>query len=253
MKNIRKFIVLITVALIAVSSFFLLAACNDTPEYPDRRLPEEDTMFYVDFGTSKIKDNPLGLASIFFEQSESYILLRADGTATIKLLTKPVGGVLGLPQIQEALAGATFSETEIDTFVNMIYGYLPGADFTDLDTVQTSFQSTLGLTLIGLDGDNEQVQNLFTSIVNDKALPSEINLPSDLRLGIEVTGEYYIKDVYSEHTDTTHTGVFMGKHHEDGEAFLLMTLTENPETNVQRVQVMYRAMKLELNAYTKSE
>ena len=181
-----------------------------------KRVVAKDTYYTFDTLSSSVS----GIPAIFLNEKKSGITLRKDGTASIRLVVYDIlGGMIGGLGLETGI-GTT-------TVFDMLYEYLPGLDFTDLHTVVGTFKNGLGITLLGVDPDDEQLQAVFDYAVEHNCFPNKVSVPKDF--GLEINAKYYIKDITSPVTDTTYTGIFMGNPHPDGESFLVLDLIRDEE------------------------
>lgn len=231
MKKLNKYIVLITIMVLLLSAGLALAACTEDDGDDGRRLVTAETVYYVDMGRSFVKDFPL----LVLDPEYSGITLRPDGTATFRLRLNdglvPLAGTL-LDDI---------GDVDMSVILGMLYEYLPGLDLTDLNKTLEVFEGGLKIKLLGIDPEDPEMQEMFAYMGEHGALPPKLNIP--MGFGLEINNTYYIKDVVSQHTGKTYTGIYMGNHHKDGEAFLMMELTED-EDGTPKVIMDYELMDI---------
>lgn len=228
MKILKISLVVLIIGALGLGMFF--ACPND-----GKRVMEKDTYFTFDTLGSSVK----GIPVVFLNKTKSSIILRKDGTATIRLVFLDVVGSL-LSDIEIG---------DVDEFANildMLYEYLPGLDLTDLNAVIKVFKGGLGITLLGVEPDDQEFQAMFTYMAETKGVPTNIYIPKGF--GLEINNKYYIKDVTSPVTEVTYTGVFMGDPHPDGESFLILDL-EQDESGKQKIIMNYPLIDLYLVAY----
>ena len=113
----------------------------------------------------------------------------------------------------------------------LIGGYarelLPGFTFEDVEKSFGLLTTNTGVSIIGLDFDNEGVKAIADSIETTGRLPAELTLPDTLGIGYE--GRYTVREVTNPTTGKTFTAVHMGAPYENGDGFVIMTITENEE------------------------
>lgn len=229
MKKLNKYIVLITIIVLLFSAVAALTACKDSDD-DGRRLVETETVYYIDIGKSSVKGIPL----VFLDSELSCLTLRTDGTATLRLQLNE------LSILANSLLGDV-GEEDISVVLNMLYEYLPGLDLTDLSKTLEVFEGGLKIKLLGVDPEDTELQEMFAYMGENGTLPPSLTIPDGF--GLEINNTYYIKDVVSEHTGKTYTGIYMGNHHKDGEAFLMMELTEF-EDGTPKVIMDYELMDI---------
>ncbi|MDD3947154.1 MAG: hypothetical protein PHI19_04855 [Clostridia bacterium] len=234
--KIKKLIAFITVAALVLSCLFVFTACDKTPEDDGRTLVENDIFYSIDNINSTVK----GFSLFFIDPETSGVILRKDGTATFRL--QIFEGLSVLSQYLDGMGG-----TDMGIVLNMIYEYLPGLDLTDLDKTLEVFEGGLSLKLLNVDPEDAELQAMFTHMGETGCLPDNIVIPDGF--GLEINTTYYIKDIVSPYDGTTYTGIFMGNHHEDGEAFLMMDLTTEEETNEPKIIMDYELMDIKIVAY----
>ena len=122
MKNIKKYISVALVVVVALSCLAVFTACDKND---DRRLVDEDIVYYIDTVNSTVKGLPL----VFLDERLSSLTLRTDGTATFRIkVVEGIGAIYELAKDSLKLGG-----TDLSTILGMLYEYLPGLDFTDLN------------------------------------------------------------------------------------------------------------------------
>ena len=104
----------------------------------------------------------------------------------------------------------------------------PKKTFT-LDDLQSSLllAKSLGVSFIGLDFDDPDIQAIARSLAQTGTLPPDMTLPDGI--GFEVNTTYYLKDVYGA-DGTKYVGCFVGAHGQYGEPFFIFTLGTDSET-----------------------
>lgn len=166
------------------------------------------------------------MLSYFIDYDKSYIEFRTDGTMTLKVmllegLGSSLGGILGS-------TGTDLTAIDLDALIG---GYarelLPGFTFEDVEKSFGLLTTNTGVSIIGLDFDNEGVKAIADSIETTGRLPAELTLPDTLGIGYE--GRYTVREVTNPTTGKTFTAVHMGAPYENGDGFVIMTITENEE------------------------
>ncbi len=214
----KIFKIILIVILIGAFSLGVYFGCLPSE---GKRVVAQNTYFSFDTLNSNVKGIPVVL---FLNGAESGITLRKNGTATIKLVVYDIlGGMIGGLDL-----GTGIGTTSV---FDMLYEYLPGLDFNDLHTVVKTFKGGLGITLLGVDPDDEELQAVFSYAAQNNRFPNQVSLPKGF--GLEINGRYYIKDITSPVTNVTYTGVFMGNPHPDGESFLILELRQDEQGKQQ--------------------
>ncbi|MGI6213737.1 MAG: hypothetical protein ACOYIQ_04235 [Christensenellales bacterium] len=203
-------IVVVILLLAALGTGVVIACPNE-----GKRVVKQDTYFSFDSTRSSVK----GISTtLLLNNPKSGVILRRDGTVTITLAFKDsLSTLVGSIAIEDS--------GEFANVLNMLYEYLPGLDFSDINKVIEVFEGGLGVTLIGLDPGDTAVAAMFSQVALTGQIPNEIVIPSGF--GLQINARYYIQDKVSPVTGVKYTGVFLGNPHPDGESFLILDLEEN--------------------------
>lgn len=217
--------ILLTIATVAVLGATILTATipaaaesnaqTETDSASDGRYRIAETSDFRPTTDSSIFGVPAVFAVKF---NESYIRLGADGSFQMRFLFN--SGLL-------ALGGIDLSAFNLSAIVDQYaVELLPG--FT-LDDLQSSLllAKSLGLSFIGLDFDDPDIQAIARSLAQTGTLPPDMALPDGI--GFEVNTTYYLKDVYGA-DGTKYVGCFVGAHGQYGEPFFIFTLGTDSET-----------------------
>lgn len=210
MKKVFKKSTAILVILLVIASLFVFSSCK-----PKQRVMEEDTVFYIDLENTKVKNKKLNL----FLDEESNITLTSDGKASINIKAdKALSGYVYL-----ALRSGAVDDLEIEpVFLDLGAEYFPGFDLHNMEKTFQLLDNALNLKLVGFDFSNPDTQAAFSEFADTGKIPTDFVLPNDLE--IVYSADYYIKDITSEYSNKTFTGIFMGQHTENGEPFIMMDL-----------------------------
>ncbi len=222
--------------VLLVSALLFSTACTPKSNEPESYLVEEDTSFAIILTESSIMGLPFNL---FIDRSSS-IVLRTDGTATITIKTTRALSGLANTLLSQGLAG----EFLITPFVEMALEYIPGFSLIDMQSTFGLVQTLLGLTLVGFDWTDPEIEELFNTIHETGKLPAELRIPNSLTL--EYTANYYIKDVASPYSGA-YSGIYMGDHASNGEPFILMDLRED-DNGDKKINLRIELVKLIVNA-----
>jgi len=209
------------------------------PTFEDRTLVQEDMVFHIDSSKSFMKS--FKFESLIVEDSN--VTLRKDGTASLTLMVNSVVLEIGMIMV----ANGEFS---IDpTVLNMVYAYLPGIDlYNDLPKSFDILKGCLGISFIGLNPKNSGIQAVFGALVDGE--PTDANYTAPETVGLQLNANYYIKELTSSYSGITYTGVFMGNHDADGEAFIMMELWPDEATGGQKLIIDAPLMNIHIEAYT---
>ena len=93
MKKTSKILISVLLVLILASSLVVLTACDETP------VPVIETEFALDLSNSSVWDIPGSLLALAIDKTNSNIVLRSDGTMTLRLVITSfantvIGGML---------------------------------------------------------------------------------------------------------------------------------------------------------------
>lgn len=181
---------------------------------------ESQKRYYIDNSTTAL-GMPIGL---IVNKNSSYIEFRTDGTMKLQIMLPD--GASGL--VDSLLAGTDLSTVDISPIIDKYAVELfPG--FTT-DKVLYSFgllDSNLGLSFVGLDTEHEGIKNLIDSIEKEGKLPATLSIPDGL--GVKYEGRYTVREVVNPLTGEKWTSVHMGAPYENGDGFIIMTITENED------------------------
>lgn len=181
---------------------------------------EETKRYYIDM-TTTVLGLPVGAIA---NKSKSYMEFYDDGTMKLQIIV--ADGALGM--VAGLLEGTDLSTVDISPIVSKYAVELfPG--FTT-DKVMYSLgllEDNLGLSFVGLDPEHEGVQALITSLEKDGKLPSTLTIPQGL--GVKYEGRYTLREVTNPLTGEKMQAIHMGAPYENGDGFVIMTLTENED------------------------
>lgn len=214
--------ILLTIATVAVLGATILTATipaaesnaqTETDSASDGRYRIAETSDFRPTTDSSIFGVPAVFAVKF---NESYIRLGADGSFRMRFLFN--SGLLALGDLSSFNLSAIVDQYAVEL--------LPG--FT-LDDLQSSLllAKSLGVSFIGLDFDDPDIQAIARSLAQTGTLPPDMTLPDGI--GFEVSTTYYLKDVYGA-DGTKYVGCFVGAHGQYGEPFFIFTLGTDSET-----------------------
>ena len=222
MKKSIKVIALI-LTLILVASVFALIGCDNNKEY----VVEEEKVFYLDVKQFDFLN--LGIASLIIDKNASQVILRPDGTATLRIvILEDVVGALGGLITEDMLAGLDITPLVDQYAVNIV----PGFDINKPKETFKLLEDSMGIKFYNVDFDDPNVKALFDVLAGHGTLPEDFMLPAPI--GIEYNCNYTMEDLVSEYTGE-YTAVYMGDKNEGGEPYVVMTMETNPETQKQEV------------------
>ena len=175
------------------------------------------------------------------DKKESYFELRSDGTAYMKIAVHESV----IPLLNNLVSGLNVSQSDLQLVADLGTEYLPGFDLEDLSKTFGLVENALNLKLSGIDFDDPEVVSMFQEIFRTADL-SKFKLEKGLVL--EYNCQYYIKDQYSKYSGK-YTGVYMGKHQENGEPYMLLDLRYDEEKGKRKLTLTKEMIDLVLVAY----
>ncbi|NCA67930.1 MAG: hypothetical protein EOM87_07705 [Clostridia bacterium] len=235
-KYMKKIIVLLIVAVMAVSSSFVFASCEPETAQAVTYLVEEDTVFVMDTAKSSI----MGINFNLFLDKSSNITLKPDGTATITIKTNNNFRNL----LNVALTQTAGVSIALQPFIEMAEEYIPGFTLENMTATFDLLYGSLGVMLMGFDFEDPAVTAAFIALGELGRIPENFVLPENLTL--TYTSNYYIKDVYSAYSGS-YSGIYFGEHASNGEPFILMNYVADDDGNKQ-VNLRIELVKLIINA-----
>lgn len=222
MKKTSKIIAL-CLTLILIASVFALFGCDNNKEY----VVEEEKVFYVKVNEFDFLN--LGLAALLIDKDASQVILRPDGTATLRIvILEDVVGALGGLITDDILKGLDLTPLVNQYAVNIV----PGFDINKPKETFKLLEDSMGLKLYNVDFDDPNVKALFDVLAGHGTLPEDFMLPAPI--GIEYNCNYTMEDLVSEYTGE-YTAVYMGDRNKGGESYVVMTMENNPETQKDEV------------------
>ncbi len=184
---------------------------------------EETQKFYISTETT-VLGLPVG---IVLDQSKSYIEFYDDGTMRFQIMLPK--NVEFVNTLLEDMDLSSMDPSEIvDKYAVELF---PGFTLSDVDYSLGLLKDSLDLSFINLDYEHEGVKALVESLETTGRLPATLNIPGSL--GVEFTGRYTLRAVENPLTNEKYTAIHMGAPYENGDGYVIMTLTENAEGNQQ--------------------
>ena len=150
-----------------------------------------------------------------------------------------------IPLLNNLVSGLNVSQSDLQLVADLGTEYLPGFDLEDLSKTFGLVENALNLKLSGIDFDDPEVVSMFQEIFRTADL-SKFKLEKGLVL--EYNCQYYIKDQYSKYSGK-YTGVYMGKHQENGEPYMLLDLRYDEEKGKRKLTLTKEMIDLVLVAY----
>lgn len=233
---IKKICAIITILVITALSIICFTACTEEEAEATTYLMEEDTVFAIDLQNSTIMGLPFNL----FIDDDSNITINKNGTATVTFLTtRALRSIFNI-----ALSQGLTDTLNLSPFIEMAFEYIPGFSLENMTNTINSLTAWLGLSLMGFDWTDPEVEEMFIAIGETGTLPEGLKLPAQLTL--QYSANYYIQEVVSPYTGT-YTGVYLGKHQENGEPFVFFDMREN-EQGTKLINWKWEVLKLDVNA-----
>lgn len=214
MKNFKRIIsstLILTISLVFLLSF---VSCTNKNEHV-----KKDITFNIENET-EIMNIPI---SIFLNKKDSGITLRKDGTMTLRFaLNSAVPALVNKTfNISTMLGSMDFNEY-VNSYAIPIF---PGFTLQDVPYSLGLVESSLGIKLTGIDLTSENTKALFVGL-NTGVFADNIVFPSNI--GLEYNGPYTIKEL-TDADGKPYTVIYMGKHNDNGESFVVMGLDTNSE------------------------
>lgn len=220
-KNGVKLLMRLTVIVVVIFSF-ILGGCTDffkknvgkTKEYIDR-----DAEMYFSVDKCYVQSLPYAMAT---DANQTYIKLSSDGTFCLKitLLDNFVSVLSNFGyDLNKEIKGINIKDKLEES---VVYSILPGFDLDDLKGSAELLEKSLGLKITGIDFNDEKIVKLQNSIKETGMVPEDFVIPEGL--GIELNETYEIKNFVSETTGETFKAVYVGKHSDNCEPYIVMTL-----------------------------
>lgn len=219
MKRVKNLIVvLVLTTAIALSTVIAYFSFSGEQR---RYLFRQEKVFYLDDVTM----NGDSVAA-FLDAEQSKIVLDTDGNATFYIVPEKL--ILNLANVALAviIGNGELDLTSMgldsffDAYVN--YGLFPGFTFTDV-VGSLELLKSIGISIEGIDWDEEPFSTLVRSIEEDMVVPSGLVLPENLYLKLD--GKYYIAD------EGEYTAVYfqLNDVSKDGEPFFIMTYSKDDD------------------------
>lgn len=212
MKTIKKITVVALLITITALSCLFLASCK----YKDEYYVKKETNFEIYSGT-KIMDIPV---SPLLSKANSGITLRPDGTMTMRFVFNSAVSYILNEQVNIATMIGDLDLSEfMDSYLNPLF---PGFTLDDVPSSMKIIENTLGMRLTGLDYNSPDIAALLEGLKTG-VYPENITIPTNI--GLEYNGPYALKDTVDA-DGNAYTVLYMGKHEEKGESYVVMQLTK---------------------------
>lgn len=234
----KSFLLIPLILIVAFVSCLTLAGCN---KGDGRYYVSQNTRFEIQTETSVMK-LPVMLV---MDSSDTFVELRTDGTMTMRF--KVAAGIIDLAKtffkidLSEKIAGTDITPIT-DTYANEL---CPGFTLDDIPYSLSLLEKSIGIKITGIDFEDDNIIELCNSLKKDGTVPIGFKIPD---IGIEYNGPYYLKEVSSEFTGKTYTGVFMGKHEKNGQPFTVMTLSTDKESLKKVLKFRIEFVQIDLTA-----
>ena len=238
---------------------FSLVACDKKSGAEGDRHFANDMLFKIDDETT-VWGLPLSIFSEVLNEDESYFTFTSNGKVHGQLKTKTkneifevIGGLLtlfdvDLDEIAAGLPDIDLDETIVKPYVVDMF---PG--FT-LDHVVDSFSlmtKSLGLSIIGFDLENEQIQGIIADIEETHRVPADLldRLPDDFSFGLAFDGYYFIKTVVDA-DGNERQAIYVGggvAHNPDTQPFVIFSMEEESGRKNLTLDVEFIMISLKLD------
>ncbi|MEG1613293.1 MAG: hypothetical protein RR357_03900 [Clostridia bacterium] len=238
MKKSIKFINIALVFVLFVCSFTILSACGDKDNAPDKCpcytfVSKEEVYRFTD--ETNIMNLPNGIVYGLLNNKESGIIIRPDGTITVKIILRDIKSLLELANID---LSTILNDVDLDDFVDLyVSGLFPGFSFDNVKDSLALLPKSTGIGLVGLDFESENIKKLVKALeTKPRSIPKDFIVPEGL--GIEYNGKYFIKNVTSA-DGTVMKGVFIGDNHSsDTDPYVIMTMYEQAKKDGSIMQMI---------------
>lgn len=229
MKKIFTVVFLIIAFVLCVLP---LSGCGDKKTYV-----EEDMSFALTNKTT-VMGIPLNLVL----DASSGIELKEDGTFVLNLMLND-----GAPQLLNNYFDLeAMSKADLSGFINAyVKPIFPGFTLDDVKGSLDLIKNSLGIEIVGLDFEDENVKKLVESLETTGKINSDLVIPEGL--GIRYTSFYEIKTLKSETTGKEYTAIFTDKYSEGGEPYFVLTMDTDSESGKKTLNMRVEFLNLTLN------
>lgn len=210
------------------NSFFRFA--EDKVAVLDKKATEknsykafEETKRYYVSKADILNDTVSTLLYLILDSNKSYVEFYTDGTMKLQLMLKPnfataISGYLDKVDLSTVDITPIVEQYAVELF--------PGFTTDRVEYSLGLLKDNLGLSIAGLDYEHEGVKSLVDSLEQTGKLPATLlSLPEGL--GIVYEGRYTLREEVNRLTGETMQAIHMGAPYENGDGYIIMTLTEN--------------------------
>lgn len=232
MRTKNLMIMALLIIIVALCCCFILPGC-------DTIVLDKDYSFSFDALQTTIWDTPG--APLFFAKG-SGLELKKDGNLSLTVILAPT--------VSKLLEDMKFDLSAFDLDILMTrYAepMLPWFDRHDLKASFDALKQNLGAELI-LDYEEEATKKIISSVENTGKLNSDFTIPKTF--GVRYTAEYKVKKLTSE-DGNEYFALYVDKHSDDGEPFIIITLDEN-ENGQKTAKIRVEFLKMTL-AFVENE
>lgn len=189
--------------------------------------------FLADSSVMKV---PLVLAL----SNDSGIELKKDGTFIMELTVNDAV-VYAANKIDKSGIAELDVAKEANNYAVPI---VPGFSMQDIKGSLSLLKNSMGAELL-IDYEDENIIKLIDSLENTGRINPDLIIPNGI--GFRYEGFYEIRTLKSETTGVEYQAVYVDRFTEGGEPFLIMTLTNDEETGLRRLNANVEFLQLNLS------
>ena len=235
-STVRKIISIATLALLAVCLFATLG-CEEKKENKGK---------YVDYDMTYYLEN-IDLWNRNFTSlldcKKTYLKLTTDGELELKIAFKDT--TISLANVALAALG-NGSEDLIDVSFAEVYinGFFPTESLKDMKKTLERLNKDLGLTVEGINYEDERVVKLLDSLNKKGTIPAGTLIPNDIAFVLR--GRYELKEIKSETQEEPFRAVYLGENQypENGEPYIILTQFVN-DKSLESIRIRNELLSLD--------
>lgn len=161
----------------------------------------------------------LPLMSII-DKERTTLKLGTDGMMTLEVFINPY--TYGLAKnVLENMDASTVDITWLNSYLDEFF---PGTSIGDIEKLLKTIENTLGVTINGIDFEDENIKSITDSLAETSKLPEKVVLPDEISLTF--TQPYELVHIDSDAIEGGFTAVYLGNYR-GSEPYLIMTLIED--------------------------